>query len=542
MKVNKFFLLIIFLFLFTSASVAQNNAVSFSSLQKNQLADGFKVTALYLNDADKPMGGRFIHQATGFTLDLLQIESVPQSFIWVNTFPVSDKGEPHTQEHLLTTKGNKGHELNTREGMSLAESNAFTSQLHTVYNFNTGAGAEVFYMLFEKYLDALLYPDYTNEEVSREVRNWGITQNADKTLRLEEKGAVYNEMSSSMNNSYSLLYDSLNRVLYGNNHPLSFNAGGLPSGIRELNAADILKYHQNNYYLGNMGAINSLPSGMHLDDVLKRMDKILLDLNAASPQVVHAPAIMPAFHPAEEGNISIIGFPTENAQETGAIFLAYPPRLNLDPEEDLLAANFLAVFAGDASSNLYKIFVDSKTKQEDFDAQSVYSYIDAKNGEPIYFDLDAVSTKNLSKEKAALARKLIMDELKKIASWKDHSPELIAFNKRIINNLASYSRGESKFVNSPPKFGFRNTGDAWYDQLEELGKINSFKKSVVLKPQFEAINKLIATGNNIWKKYLAKWNLLTTVPYAFVTKPDPGIAYAGSEPPRPSSVTASARR
>ena len=65
------------------------------------------------------MGARFIHEKTGFTLDLLQIESVPQVFFYVNTFPVSDRGEPHTQEHLLITKGNKGHQINTREGMSL---------------------------------------------------------------------------------------------------------------------------------------------------------------------------------------------------------------------------------------------------------------------------------------------------------------------------------------------------------------------------------------------------------------------------------------
>ncbi|MEO7044148.1 MAG: hypothetical protein ABI091_02490, partial [Ferruginibacter sp.] len=376
---------------------------------------------------------------------------------------------------------------------------------------------------FQKYLDALLYPDYTNEEVSREVRNWGVTQNPDKSLRIEEKGSVYNEMSSSMNNSYALLYDSLGRLLYGNNHPLSYNAGGLPSGIRELNAANILKYHNDNYYLGNMGAINSLPSSMKLDDVLKRTDKLLLDLNAEAPKIDRKPAVMPAYHPGHAGEISLINFPSENAQEAGAILLAYPPSLKLDPTEDLLAANFLSVFAGDASTNLYKIFVDSKTKQAGIDAQAVYGYIDTKNGEPIYLGLDGVSAVNLSKEKAAFARQLIIAELKKVASWKDHSPELLAFNKRFQNSLSSFSRSESKFVNSPPEFGFRNTGDAWYDQLQELQKINDFKKSVVLKPQFEEVKKLLASGTNIWKTYLSKWNLLTTEPFVIVTKSDPSL-------------------
>ncbi|MFZ1801029.1 MAG: hypothetical protein WAU24_14270, partial [Chitinophagaceae bacterium] len=171
---------IVFAFLISGPQAfSQKKEVSLSTLSKNQVLDGFKAVAVYLNDEDKPMGGRFIHIQTGFTLDLLQIESVPQTFIYVNTFPVSDMGEPHTQEHLLITKGNKGHELNTREGMSLAKSNAFTNQLYTAYDFNTGAGTEVFYSLFEEYLDALLHPDYTDEEVSREVRNWGVSENAD---------------------------------------------------------------------------------------------------------------------------------------------------------------------------------------------------------------------------------------------------------------------------------------------------------------------------------------------------------------------------
>jgi len=160
------FMLALFSGLFNASAQTKKAPLTLASLAPNQSLHGFKVVAVYLNDVDKPMGARFVHQGTGFTLDLLQIESVPQAFIWVNTFPVSDKGEPHTQEHLLITKGNKGHELRTREDMSLAESNAFTSQIHTVYDFYTGAGAQVFYTLFNGYLDALLHPDYTSEEVN----------------------------------------------------------------------------------------------------------------------------------------------------------------------------------------------------------------------------------------------------------------------------------------------------------------------------------------------------------------------------------------
>ncbi len=496
---------------------------SLNTLSYGDTLHGFRATAVYLNDADKPMGARFVHIKTGFTLDLLQIESVPQAFIWVNTFPVSDRGEPHTQEHLLITKGNKGRALNTREGMSLAQSNAFTDQLHTTYDFNTNAGSNVFYILFEKFLDALLYPDYTNEEVKREVRNWGVTENVDKTLSIQEKGTVYNEMSTTMNNPYALIYDTIGRMLYGNAHPLSYNAGGLPSGIRELNDSEILRFHSANYYLGNMGAITSLPENMKLNDVLDSMNNILTMLEKSSANTSHVAATLPSPKPVEVGKIVISKYPSENAEEPGNMLLAYPASLNLNATEDVMLANFVSVFAGDASTNLYKLFINSKTKIPGIDAQYVYSYNDSKQGEPIFFGLGGISAENLTTDKAALVRQTIMDELKKIAAFKDHSPELKEFNDRFENSLISTARYYSKFVNTPPKFGFRNTGDAWYDQLLELNKISSFKKSVVLKPQINEIEKLLSGGTNIWKNYLDKWNLTSALPYVVISKSDPSL-------------------
>ncbi len=516
--------MVIFLFFgLSQETLAQKTGTALSTLSQDEKLDGFKAVAVYLNDANKPMGARFVHEKTGFILDLLQIESVPQVFFYVNTFPVSDRGEPHTQEHLLITKGNKGHQINTREGMSLTRSNAFTNQLYTAYDFYTGANTDIFYSLFEEYLDALLYPDYTNEEVSREVRNWGVSQNPDKTLRIEEKGAVYNEMSTTMNNPYSLMYDTIGRLLYGEAHPLSYNAGGLPSGIRELNAAEISKFHNDNYYLGNMGAIVSLSKTEQLDDVLNRMDQILNNLNGESKRTEHVPKKLPEPHLATEGEIALIKYPSQNTQQPGNILLAFPPLLSLSTTENVLLSNFLSVFAGDPTTNLYKIFVDSKTRNKDLDAQGVFGYFDNNEGNPVFFGLDGVSTDNLTKEKGVFATKLISEELNKIASYKDNSPELLEFNKRFENSLISAGRSFSKFVNSPPKFGFRNTGGEWYDQLKILNKTNGFQKSVMLKPEFQEIEKMISSGKNIWKIYLEKWHLTTSTPYVVISKASPEL-------------------
>lgn len=497
-------------------------SISLATLKQGQTVNGFKAIAVYLNDADKPMGGRFIHVATGFTLDLLQVESVPQTFIYANTFPVSDKGEPHTQEHLLITKGSKGHQLNTREGMSLAQSNAFTSQLHTVYDFNTGGGPEVFYTLFENYLDALLHPDYTSEEVSREVRNWGITQNPDKTLRLEEKGSVYNEMSSTMNNPYALLGDELGRFQYGANHPNSYNAGGTPDGIRVLNAADIAAYHKKNYYLGNMGAITSLPKSMALGNVLNRMNGIFTRLSKGSKHAITANKL-PAPHPAENGKLKAIEYPSENAKQPGSVFMSFPPTLQLNTIEYIKLSNFLNVFAGDATTNLYKIFVDSKTKIAGFDAQAVFAYVDFKQGDPVNIGLDGVSADNLTDDKVIMARNKVIEELKRVAALPDHSPELLEFNKRFASSLLSSNRNDAKFVNSPPKFGFRNTYDSWYTELQILEGVPGFKKSIMLKPQMAEVRRELATGINIWKPLLAKLDFGHTIPFTVYSKANPAL-------------------
>ena len=502
---------------FFSQASAQTN-VNLDNLMQSQKLQGFTARSVYLNDVNKPMGARFIHDRTGFTFDLLQIESVPQTFIWVNTLPVSDKGEPHTQEHLLITKGNKGHELNTREGMSLAVSNAFTSQIFTAYDFYTNAGSAVFYNLFEEYMDALLHPDYSDEEVHREVRNWGVAEDAaTKQVRLEEKGSVYNEMKTSMNNPYSQLYDNMNRLIYGKAHPLSYNSGGSTDGIRILNAVDIKNFHDRNYHLSNMGAITALPKDLAVSDVLQKMNEILNRLQPGNEDKMAIPVIPPPI-PAAAGTVRIVDYPSTNAEEPGLLMYAYPATLHLDPKETVMLGDFLSTFAGDASTNLYKKFIDGKTREMETGAQGVYAYADNNDGQPVFIGFSDVNPSNLTPDKSAQIWKKIQDELEAIAEYKDGSKELIAFNDRFKNNLTDDRRGLSKFTNTPPLFGARNTGDAWYRHLATLQKENGFKKSVTLTADFAEIDGMLASGKNFWGEYFAKWHLINPAPFTVMAK------------------------
>ncbi|HKO98460.1 MAG TPA: hypothetical protein VJU86_15795 [Pyrinomonadaceae bacterium] len=516
-------LLLLLAFALPLLTFAQD-ANPYAALSKGQLLHGFRTDAIYLDATDKPIGGRFIHTRTGFTLDLLQIQSVPQGFIYANTFTVSDMGEPHTQEHLLIGKGNKGRNINVLESMSLTQSNASTYQTFTNYQFNTAGGAESFYAVFNEYMDVLLHPDYTEEEVRREVRNWGVTENPDKTLRLEEKGSVYNEMTSSMNNPDWRLYDNSLRMIYGAAHPLSFNAGGAPDAIRKMTPDDIKRYHDANYHLGNMGALLSVPKDMPPDSVLPRLDAIFAKAEASTGKRDYMSVEkLPALKSAEPGTIRIIEYPNQNAEQPSSIMFSYPATLKLNLTERLLLNNFLTVFAGDANTNLYKKFIDTTTRELDTGAQGVYAYVEDSPGFPIFVGLSDVPAPNLNADKAALIRQKIIEEFARVAAFKDGSPELKEFNDRYRNSLTAARRNLSKFVNTPPGFGFRSgsNGYGWLLQTRYLNEENDFRKSVTLKPQIEQAENLLASGKNFWREYLAKWKLTETKPYVAVARANP---------------------
>lgn len=506
-------------------SLASLHAQSFSTLTERTTLHGFRTSAVYLNDTDQPFGARFVHQKTGFMLDLIQLQSVPQAFVWVDSFPVSDKGEPHTQEHLLMGKGDAGRAWAASQTMTLTEATAFTKQWQTCYAFNTKAGMPVFYDEFQLELQALLHPDYTDEEIRREVRNFGISENpTDHSLRLEEKGTVYNEMVSSVNNPGSVLFRQFGLDLYGPHHPLAYDAGGEPSGIRELLPADIRRFHRNHYYLANMGAVVSLPKEQSLDEELARLDQIL---NAVQPKPDTRKGMsednLPRPQPATAGSIQVVDFPFENENQPSYIGLGWPATRKLSQRDAMLLQIFLDSFAGDTSTDLYRLFINSKTRKLDIGAESVFGYLSEDQGFPVMIGFDHVAAGNLTDARAKEVRSLVTSELARIAALPDDSPELADFNQLVRGRLVEQKRLLAKLVNTPPNFGSRNGGSTWLDQLYELNREPGFRRSVTQKPDIEAIGALLDQKKNIWRDLLPQWHLTGVVPYGIVARPSAAL-------------------
>ena len=509
--------------LLMTTAIAQQRPVAYGNLTEGQTIGGFKAVAVYLDDSDRAIGARFQHLRTGFTLDLLQIQTVPQTFIWTTTYPTSDMGEPHTQEHLLLGKGNKGRELASLESMALINSSAFTMQWRTCYFFYAPAGPESFFQHFEHTMDALLHPDYSDDEIRREVRNWGVGANPqDGALRMEEKGTVYQEMVTSMDQAGSRLYRAAGLTVYGPAHPLSFNSGGLPAALRVLQPADIRKFHAEHYFLGNMGAISSLPKDVALPAALERFDAALNRLEPRSPSYpVVTEDKLPALRPASAGRIEYVEYPFRNDQQPGTVMLPWPADRKLTNRERTLLSLFLDNAAGGADTNLYKRFIDSRGPDAGFGAKGVAASVDSDLGNMVYVIFRDVPPASMNDRDLTDLRAKTLDEFAKIAAYRDGSPELMEFNQRLKGRILEERRGLSKFVNSPPGFGFRNTSSAWMQHLLQLNKEPGFRKSLTEKEDLAAIETLISSDRNIWRDYLTQWKITGVTPYVEAAKPNP---------------------
>jgi Zn-dependent M16 (insulinase) family peptidase len=504
------------------------DATELGGLVEGSKLQGFTATSIYLDDADKPIGGRFVHDATKFTLDYLRVETAPQGFIWVTSFPTSDKGEPHTQEHLLLGKGDRGRKLGSSEAMALAESSAFTAQWRTAYHFHTVAGHDVFWPVFDNHLDAMVNPDYTDEEIRREVRNFGVDKGPEDRggaagkLRLEEKGTVYNEMVRTYENPDVGLWRAMGHMVYGASHPLALDSGGHPDAIRTMTPADIRTFHKDNYHLANMGMIAAFPSSMSLASVLEHTDKILDAARAKNSHVgkMMTEADLPKPAGAGVAAVKVVEYPYADATNPGPMMFAWPATRKLDDAERLLMGLFLDAFAGDESTTLYKKLIDSKTRVLDLGANSVWAYTTDDQGQPVMLGLSGCKPDRLDEKSLAEVRTLILQELERIAKLPEGDPELAAFNARVSSRVVDLQRRLNKFLDSPPGFGFRGTSSGWMDHLQSLSKSPGFKKSLTMRPALAKVREVVATKQNPWRDRLRTWGLLDT-PYSIASKPSP---------------------
>ena len=141
--------------------------------------------------------------------------------------------------------------------------------------------------------------------------------------------------------------------------------------------ADIRNFHDRHYFLANMGAIVSLPKGETVAAELARLDQILnaVQPSAREPESRERRRASPSPRPLPAGSVQIVDFPFENEQQPSYIGLAWPATRKLDSRKRMLLELFLDSFAGDTSTDLYRLFVNSKTRRMDLGAEGVFGYL-----------------------------------------------------------------------------------------------------------------------------------------------------------------------
>ncbi len=497
-------------------------------LQPDQTVARFRVVNLYEGAGGEVTGGRFVSEKFGFVVDLLGIESVPQAFFWIRTPPTSDKGEPHTCEHLLLGKGNRGRYVSVLEDVSLGSSSAYTGQLRTCYHFNTLAGEDTFCRLFEAKLMALLHPDFTDEEIRREVCHVGVeTDPATGELFLEEKGTVYTEMVSSFEKPWYYHSSAMWDLVYGDGHQISNVSGGSPDGLRALTADDLRRFHRETHQLDNMGTIVALPSTIHPQSFLQWLDGAL-DRCQAAPAQPGARAIgsyeLPPGRPKPVGTVRMVSFPTDDPDDPGSVHYCWPGQLELDGFDRFLLGLFVDALASGHSSRLYKLFVDSTTRSVDLGVKEVWGWTPDYPGSPVWIGLDGLDPQSVTHQTVEESRALILQEIDRICRFEDGSEELLAFNRDVLSRLARDHKACREHLDSPPMFGHRGGPAGWWvSHLEILERVDGFRKSLVLKDYHRHASEMLESGSNVWTALVNRWRLRDTPPYAVGSAPDPAL-------------------
>ncbi len=500
-------------------------------LQQDQSVHGFRTANIYENGAGKALGARFVSEKYGFVVDLMQIQSVPQAFYWIKTPVTGSQGEPHACEHLLLGKGKRGRYVAALEDMALGNSTAYTQQYRTCYHFNTSAGEETFYDLFEAKLQAFLHPDFTDEEIRREVCHIGVTEDPQTgELSVEEKGTVYTEMVSAFEKPWYYTWGTMSKLTYGEDHPLAHCSGGQPDSMRNMVPEDMWAFHKENYHLANMGAIVSIPSQIDIETFLERTNTILgscQDYADSSPNVGIGAYDFPDPKPAPLGTTQLVGFPSDKPEDPGDLMYTLPLTANIDFNEEFILDIFLSTFSSGETSDLYNTFINSATKKTDFGASSVYGGWDDDLGHQVYFGLSGVPNDKVTERNLDSAYAMIVSEMRRIRALPEGSEELREFNARAANRLASDRKFTENYLNQPPMFGFRRgPAGTWLNMLEDLEKEPGFRKSLVLKDRFEYADSLMHSEGNFWRTFIDKWGLLDIPPYAIGAYPTPDIQAA----------------
>jgi Zn-dependent M16 (insulinase) family peptidase len=515
--------MILFAFMAKAWAIKTDQAIpQLSGLKEQQEIRGFRVANLY-GDADgRVIGAKFVHIRTATPVFLLQIETVPKAFMWIDTPDESDRGVPHALEHLLANKGAKGRYVTLLTNMRLSQSVAATEQDFNFYSFSSGTGLDGFFEQLHAWLDCLFRADFTNAEAERELYHFGISSAGENKLTLAEAGSVYDEKQSGQ--SVETYYFELNKRVLGIHNPFGSDVRGVPDSMRDVSSKDIRRFYEQNYKLGPATGFIFVINPK--ETVLTFLERLSGEFDAFAPTgasgVTGRNADEPKYsiHSSENTSIGIYPFPSGRDTDPAVVRFGWRPGETKSPAELKLLHLFFRGLAADQRSVLYGALVDSKMREMESGAKKVEYDIFQYNS-PFFpmaqIEISGIPGDRISVEQAARLRSVILGKIREISEYSDQSTKLHSFNALVSSYAKAWRRSEKIWIRTPPLFG-SDLGVEWKDHFNLLEMDRSFVRSISEEPAWHAVEQQLQSGTNIWRELIAKFQLLDT-PYTVASKP-----------------------
>jgi len=414
-------------------------------------------------------------------------------------------------------KGTKGRYLELLEDMRLSAGGAATFRDFVAYGLSSGAGTDGFFEIFHALQDALYRPDFSDLEAEREFYHFAVASDPQGKKTLIEGGTVYDEMLARQDR-YTYYYQLTKRV-FGEKTPFAFESGGAPEEMRNVTPEEIRRFHEKWYRVGpGTGFIFSFPPQVKALDVLRRISQAM---QAASPARQSAKGV-PAgggpkyvFHPSEELGPSIYPYPGANEAAPGTVDLAWKPATVGSLLQLKLLELFCRGLAEGEDSILQKVLVDSKTRVSDAGATAVEcSFLsDSERRFPATsVEISGIPGNRITPESLEQLRKILVNTVKEVSQYPDHSPSLLDFNRTIASSAKGMRRSDEVWTKNPPEFQRNIPNAEWKRYFERLEMDPSFVRSLSQEQVWQSVDEQLASGKNIWRDLIHNLQLEET-PY-----------------------------
>ncbi len=191
------------------------------------------------------------HSATGCEVFRLVDDTEENTFAFIFRTPSADStGAAHIIEHSVLCGSERFPTKDPFLGMARRSLNTFLNAMtyadRTVYPAASLVEAD-FYNLMDVYGDAVFFPRLDEDTFLQEA--WHLEYGEDGGLG--RRGVVYNEMKGDYSSAESVIGTKGQATLFDPGHPYSFDSGGDPERIPDLDYAAFKAFHARHYHPSN---------------------------------------------------------------------------------------------------------------------------------------------------------------------------------------------------------------------------------------------------------------------------------------------------